>query len=83
MSVEKSASTAPALVPVAISGRPDPGDQAKAADLGISLRRTMTLSNGLDSRSSCEDVVKKVRNAQCKIEVQEVEFVSRHQSVIS
>jgi len=41
VSSEKSASTAPAFVPVTIEGRPAPGDQAKAAVRGISRRRTM------------------------------------------
>lgn len=41
VSLEKSASTAPALVPVAINGCVGPGDQAKVAVLGISRRRTM------------------------------------------
>ena len=39
VSFEKSASTAPALVPVAREGRPEPGDQAKVAVRGISLKR--------------------------------------------
>lgn len=38
---EKSTSTAPARVPVAINGDAAPGDQAKVAVLGISRRRTM------------------------------------------
>lgn len=41
VSSEKSASTAPALVPVTTYGAPDPDDQAKAAVLGISLNFTM------------------------------------------
>ena len=41
VSFEKSASTAPAFVPVAINGCVGPGDQAKVAVLGISRRRTM------------------------------------------
>lgn len=41
--LEKSASTAPARVPVAISGDAAPGDHAKVAVLGISLRRTMMM----------------------------------------
>jgi hypothetical protein len=43
VSSEKSASTAPALVPVTTKGRFDPGDQAKAAVLGISRNRTILL----------------------------------------
>jgi hypothetical protein len=43
VSLEKSASTAPARVPVAIKGRVEPGDQAKVAVLGISRRRTMVV----------------------------------------
>ena len=39
--MEKSASTAPARVPVAINGDAAPGDQAKVAVRGISRRRTM------------------------------------------
>jgi len=41
VSLEKSASTAPALVPVAINGKAVPGDQANVAVRGISRRRTM------------------------------------------
>lgn len=41
VSFEKSASTAPAFVPVAINGCVGPGDHAKVAVLGISRRRTM------------------------------------------
>lgn len=43
MSFEKSASTAPALVPVARYGEVVPGDQAKVAVLGISCNLTMTM----------------------------------------
>lgn len=46
VSFEKSASTAPALVPVATRGCVGPGDQAKQAVLGISRRRTMTVLGG-------------------------------------
>jgi hypothetical protein len=42
VSFEKSASTAPARVPVAINDEAAPGDQAKVAVRGISLRRTMS-----------------------------------------
>ena len=42
--LEKSMSTAPARVPVAINGDAAPGDQAKVAVLGISLRRTMMMA---------------------------------------
>jgi hypothetical protein len=48
VSLEKSASTAPALVPVASNGDCGPGDQAKAAVLGISRRRTMTGGVGVE-----------------------------------
>lgn len=41
VSLEKSASTAPALVPVAINGKAVPGDQANVAVRGMSRRRTM------------------------------------------
>ena len=41
VSFEKSASTAPALVPVARKGAEAPGDQVKAAVRGISLSLTM------------------------------------------
>ena len=41
VSLEKSASTAPALVPVAMSGFAALGDQAKAAVRGISRKRTI------------------------------------------
>ncbi len=41
VSFEKSASTAPALVAVAISGGAGPVDQVKVAVRGISRRRTM------------------------------------------
>ena len=41
VSLEKSASTAPALVPVAIHGKAVPGDQANVAVRGISRRRTI------------------------------------------
>ena len=41
VSLEKLASTAPARVPVATNGEAAPGDQAKVAVRGISLRRTM------------------------------------------
>lgn len=41
VSLEKSASTAPARVPVAIKGDLGPGDQAKDAVRGISRRRTI------------------------------------------
>lgn len=41
LSSEKSASTAPAFVPVTIVGFPEPGDHAKVAVRGISRRRTM------------------------------------------
>ena len=41
VSVEKSASTAPALDPVAMKGRFVPGDQAKAAVRGTSLSLTI------------------------------------------
>ena len=44
VSSEKSASTAPALVPVTSMGSPVPGDQAKAAVLGIFLNRTIAPS---------------------------------------
>jgi hypothetical protein len=44
VSSEKSASTAPALVPVTSMGSPVPGDHAKAAVLGISLNRTIAPS---------------------------------------
>lgn len=44
VSLEKSASTAPALVPVAINGGAAPGDQAKVAVRGISRRRTIAAS---------------------------------------
>jgi hypothetical protein len=43
VSSEKSASTAPALVPVTTKGISAPGDQAKAAVLGISRNRTILL----------------------------------------
>lgn len=48
VSLEKSASTAPALVPVTISGDPVPGAQANAAVRVISRRRTMVGVRGLD-----------------------------------
>jgi hypothetical protein len=41
VSFEKSASTAPALVPVARNGEAVPGDQAKVAVLGISRNLTI------------------------------------------
>lgn len=41
VSLLKSASTAPDLVPVTIHGAETPGDQANAAVLGISRSRTM------------------------------------------
>ena len=41
LSSEKSASTAPARVPVTSKGFPGPGDQAKVAVRGTSRRRTM------------------------------------------
>lgn len=41
VSFEKFASTAPTRVPVAINGEEVPGDQAKLAVRGISLRRTI------------------------------------------
>lgn len=50
VSLEKSASTAPALVPVAINGEVGPGDQAKVAVRGISRRRTMA-GGGAGSRA--------------------------------
>jgi hypothetical protein len=42
VSSEKSASTAPARVPVTRRGLEEPGDQAKAAVLGISRNLTMS-----------------------------------------
>jgi hypothetical protein len=48
VSLEKSASTAPALVPVAINGCVGPGDQAKQAVLGISRRRTIVGDDGTE-----------------------------------
>jgi hypothetical protein len=51
VSFEKSASTAPALVPVAIKGNAVPGDQAKVAVRGISRRRTMVMwKEGIQER---------------------------------
>ena len=42
VSFEKSASTAPAFVPVARKGEPAPGDHAKVAVLGISHSLTIS-----------------------------------------
>ena len=50
VSSEKSASTAPALVPVITSGLPEPGDQANTAVRGISRNRTM--ASGVAARSA-------------------------------
>lgn len=47
VSLEKSASTAPARVPVARYGEPVPGDQANVAVLGISRNLTMMASGGM------------------------------------
>lgn len=47
VSLEKSASTAPARVPVARYGEPVPGDQANVAVLGISRNLTMMASGGI------------------------------------
>ena len=44
VSFEKSASTAPAFVPVTICGETELADHANVAVLGISLRRTMVLT---------------------------------------
>lgn len=67
--MEKSTSTAPARVPVAIKGDAAPGDQAKVAVLGISLRRTivregkargiveLVSTNGIEESSKgCEEI---------------------------
>jgi hypothetical protein len=55
VSFEKSASTAPALVPVAITGCVGAGDQANVAVLGISRRRTM--AGGVRTEARDERVV--------------------------
>ena len=47
VSLEKSASTAPALVPVAINGAVAPGDHAKVAVRGISRSLTMLFMSWL------------------------------------
>ena len=57
VSFEKSASTAPAFVPVAIKGCVEPGDQAKVAVLGISRRRTMVVSGGDGTSVSNQRIV--------------------------
>lgn len=53
LSSEKSASTAPAFVPVTTRGFPDPGDHAKVAVRGISRRRTMAA--GLRTEAELEE----------------------------
>lgn len=60
VSSEKSASTAPALVPVTSMGSPVPGDHAKAAVLGISLNRTIAPSKGVLAAElgCCVDLVR-------------------------
>jgi hypothetical protein len=59
VSSEKSASTAPALVPVTTRGRSDPGDHAKAAVLGISRNLTILAiaQRGCVNRCSKKQVV--------------------------